>query len=136
MRPDQAKTVSLLFSRHNFFTFSPRCSLSIKKGRNKLVFGHTFVRLLRRLGVSNKKSKERILQKVSGRGSIAQWLAYLFMDLAVTGSIPKFYQRKKCRCCLGKSTALLRGSGQWLENVDQTHQELLSGKLAFLKKKV
>ena len=54
-------------------------------------------------------------------------------DPAALGSIPvsaKIFQRKKIvnvvevnqRCCL-------EGSGQWLENVDHTHQVQASGKL-------
>ena len=49
------------------------------------------------------------------RGSIAQWLAPC--------SIPSI------RCCWGESTVQLRGSGQWLENVDQNHLLLASNKL-------
>ena len=56
-------------------------------------------------------------------GSIAQWLAYLLPDPAALGSIPSIpklvnvaeFNQRRC----------LEESGQWLENVVQTHLVLV-----------
>ena len=63
----------------------------------------------------------------SNGGSIAQWSAYLLPDPAAPGSIPSVADAEV------NQRRWLEESGQWLENVDQTHQVLPSGKLALQK---
>ena len=63
---------------------------------------------------------------MGGAGSLAQLLAYLIPDLAAPGSIPsvpKKFQRKKI-VDVGEVNQQRSSeeSGEWLENVDQTHQ--------------
>ena len=58
-----------------------------------------------------------------GRGSIAQWLAKLIFFLEV--NIVNVAEVNQWPC--------LEESGQWLENVDQTHLILTSGKLVLQK---
>ena len=66
-------------------------------------------------------------------GSIAQWLAYLLPDPADRGlipSVPKKIKRKKfINVAEINQQRCLEESGQWLENVDQIHLVLASGKL-------
>ena len=72
------------------------------------------------------------------RGSIAQWLAYLLPNPAALGSNPSISKKNSeekivdvaevnQQCCLGES-------GQWFENVVQTHLAVASGKLVLRKK--
>ena len=60
------------------------------------------------------------------RGNIPQWLEYLLPDQAAPGSnpcVPKKNSRNELLMLL------MSNNGKWLENVDQTHLELASGKL-------
>ena len=69
------------------------------------------------------------LTDIAKGGSIPQWLAYLLPDPAALGSIPIVSNKK-----LSTFVRLINGAGyrtvygQWLENADQTHLVLVSGK--------
>ena len=60
-------------------------------------------------------------------GCVAQWLACLLPDPAATGSIPSADVAEV------NQPYGLSESGQWLENVDQPHLVLASGKLELQK---
>ena len=66
-------------------------------------------------------------------GSIEQWLAYLPLDPAALSLIPsqrsqKIFRGKNCQCWVWLAV-LIRGKWFWIDNVDQTHLVLASGKL-------
>ena len=70
---------------------------------------------------------------LAGGGSrIAQWLAYLLPDIAALGSIlsgpPKNSEENIVNVAEVNERRWLEESGQWLENVDQAHLVLASGK--------
>ena len=76
------------------------------------------------------------MKKNGGGDSIAQCLAYLLLDPAAQCSIPSIPQKVSERKIVVAEVNQLRGleeSGQWFENVDQTHLVLASGKLLFQK---
>ena len=62
-------------------------------------------------------------------GSIAQWLAYLITDPTTLGSIPIIPQKNSEETIVQVEVNVwhcLEESGQWLENIDQTHQVVAS----------
>ena len=70
-------------------------------------------------------------------GSITQWLAYLLPDPSTPGlilSAPEFFSEEKT---VDVAEIYQRHyfdeSGQWLENVDQTHLVLARGELVLQK---
>ena len=70
-------------------------------------------------------------------GSITQWLAYLLLDPSTPGlilSAPEFFSEEKT---VDVAEIYQRHyfdeSGQWLENVDQTHLVLARGELVLQK---
>ena len=69
--------------------------------------------------------------------STAQRIAYLLLNSAVLGSIfsiPEFFQRNKLvHVAEVNQRHCLEESGQWLENVDRTHQVPYSGELVIQK---
>ena len=69
---------------------------------------------------------------------MAQWFAYLLPDPAGPGLIPSFpdifSEEKIGSAAKVNQQRCFEESGQWLENVDQTHLEL-SGKLVVLQKR-
>ena len=69
----------------------------------------------------------------SYQGSIAQWLAYLLADPSAPDlipSVPKNISDEQIVDVAEINQRLnVRESQQWLENVDQTHLVLASGKL-------
>ena len=71
--------------------------------------------------------------KVAEKVSIAQWLAELFLVPAAAGSISSFPKKNSEEKIVGPAEVnqwrRLEGSGLWLDNVDQTHLVLASGKL-------
>ena len=70
-------------------------------------------------------------------GSFAQWLAYLHPDPNALGSIPSipenFSEEKIVDVAEFIKWRCLEKSGQWLENVEQNHLGLSSGKLVLQK---
>ena len=62
-------------------------------------------------------------------GTIAQWLAYFLPDPAAPAMIPRvhaiFYKEKIVNVAEDYRRRCLEESGQWLENVDQTHLVLV-----------
>ena len=76
----------------------------------------------------------------SGKGSTAQWLAYLILDPAAPGYIPSnpnfFSKEKIVNVAEVNQRRCLEETGQWLENVDRTHLVLASGKLVQHKNKI
>ena len=74
----------------------------------------------------------RVSLKCSYGGILAQKLAYLLLDPAAPGSIPCgpkiFSEEKIVNITEVNQRHCLEESGQWLENVDQTHLVLASGK--------
>ena len=66
-------------------------------------------------------------------GSIAKWLTYLYPDPAALGLIPSIPKKLSVGNNVNSSEVNqrrhLEESEQWLENVDQTHIVLASGKL-------
>ena len=69
--------------------------------------------------------------------SIVQWSAYLLPDPAVPGSIPSVPQKISDERIVDvaevNQQCSLEKSGQWLENVDQTHLVLARGNLVLQK---
>ena len=67
------------------------------------------------------------------KGSIAQWLAHLHLNLAAPGSIlsipPKISEKKIVAVSEVNQQSSLEESEPRLENVDWTHLVLASGKL-------
>ena len=74
-----------------------------------------------------------LLDRSTGGGSIAQWLAYLLPDPAAPGLIPSNPEIVSDENIVGvaqvNQRSCLDESGQWLENNAQTHVALSSGKL-------
>ena len=62
------------------------------------------------------------------KGSIAQRLAYLLLDPAAPGLIPKVSETFSEDFAKVNQWHCLKESGQWLENGDQTHLVLASDK--------
>ena len=64
-----------------------------------------------------------------GGGSLAQWLAKLLLYPTAMGSIPSFPKKFKISKERNWSYfgGCLEGSGQWLENFDQTRRVVASG---------
>ena len=62
-----------------------------------------------------------------GGGSIAQWLAYMLLDPAATGLIPSI--SKIVSVDYVHHRACLAGKKHKVDNVDQTHLSMASGKL-------
>ena len=60
---------------------------------------------------------------------MSQWIAYLLPDPAAPGSIPSVPRKKIVDIAEGNQPGCLEERGQWLENVNQTHLVLASGKL-------
>ena len=59
---------------------------------------------------------------LKGRSSIAQWLSYLLLDPAAPGSITgRVSGGKIVDGAEVNQRRCLEESGQWLDNVDQTH---------------
>ena len=94
-----------------------------------------------RCAATCNRSSRRRPQPASGKpssanvfspgGSIAKWLAYLLPDPATPGlipSIPKKFQIKIVDVTVVNKQRWLEESGQRLQNVDQTHLVLASGK--------
>ena len=74
-----------------------------------------------------------VLCRSSRAGCIAQWLAYLPLDPAALSLIPRVPKKNSVEKIVHaadlKQQHCLEKSGQCLENVDQTHLVLASGKL-------
>ena len=72
-------------------------------------------------------------------GSKAQWLSYLLPDPAATSLIPSipdiFSEEKIVDVAEAYQRRCLEESGQWLENVDQTHLVVASGKPVLQKRR-
>ena len=70
---------------------------------------------------------------IEPEGSIAQWLVFLPPDPVPSGSIPSITknisEEKIVNVAKVNQMHYFDGNGQWLENVDKTHQVLASGKL-------
>ena len=70
-------------------------------------------------------------------GSVAQWLANLLLELTVLGSIPSitenFGRKNIIHVACVNLWRFFEESGQWLENVDPTHQALACGNPALQK---
>ena len=64
-------------------------------------------------------------------GTIALWLEYLLPDPTAPGLIPSipefFFRGKMVDAAEVNQRRCIEESGQWLENVDQTHLVLASG---------
>ena len=79
---------------------------------------------------------------MGGGGRIAQRLAYLLPSTPVPGSMPsipnKISEIKIFNVAEVNQQCCLEESGQWLENVNQTHLVLASGKLVLqnIKQKI
>ena len=67
----------------------------------------------------------------------AQWIVFLLPDPAAPGLIPRVHKKnsviKTVNIANVNQRHYLEESGQWLENVDRTHQVLASGKLVLQK---
>ena len=68
-------------------------------------------------------------------GSVEQLLAHLLPYPAAPGSILTVFEHKIVNVVEVNQRLCLEESGQWLENIDQTHLVLAGGKLVQQKKK-
>ena len=69
-------------------------------------------------------------------GRVAQWIAFSLHTQRPRFDSPRsqnFSDIRIIRCCRDSMTALLRNSGQRLDDVIQTHLVLASGKLVLQK---